>query len=45
MRRRNKKVQLGNDQGKAQSGRIPTQKNRGGKNKLTIRYLYLENIS
>ena len=34
-----KKVQVGNDQKKIHS------KNRDGKNKLTIKYLYLENIS
>ena len=38
-------VQIGNDQEKAQSERNSYSKNRGGKNKLTIRYLYLENIS
>ena len=39
------KVQVGNDQEKAQSERNSHSKNRGGKkNKLTIRYLYLENI-
>ena len=39
------KVQVGNDQEKVQSERNSHSKNRGGKNKLTIRYLYLENIS
>ena len=41
-----KKVQVGKDQEKAQSEKDSHSKNRGGeKNKLTIRYLYHENIS
>ena len=41
-----KKVQVGKDQEKAQSEKDSHSKNRvGKKNKLTIRYLYLENIS
>ena len=40
-----KKVQVGNDQEKAQSESISTPKPEVGKTKLTIRYLYLENIS
>ena len=41
-----KKVQVGNDQEKAQSEkRFPLQKPRRDKTKLTIRYLYHENIS
>ena len=40
-----KKVQEGSGQEKAQSERNAHSKNRGGKTKLTIRYLYLENIS
>ena len=40
-----KQIQVGNDQEKAQSERNSYSKNRGGKNKMTIRYLYLENIS
>ena len=41
-----KKVQVGNDQEKAQSEKNSHSKNRGGKKtKLTIRYLYHENIS
>ena len=36
------KVQLGKDQEKAQSEKDSHSKNRGGKNKLTIRYLYYE---
>ena len=40
------KVQVGKDQEKAQSEkRFPLQKPRWEKNKLTIRYLYHENIS
>ena len=40
------KVQVGIDQEKAQSEKDSHSKNRGGKkNKLTIRYLYHENIS
>ena len=40
------KVQVGKDQEKAQSEKDSHSKNRGGeKNKLTIRYLYHENIS
>ena len=42
---KDKKVQVGNYQENAQSGRNSHSKNRGQeKNKLTIRYLYLENI-
>ena len=51
----NKKVQAGNDQEKVQVGKdqekaqsekkIPTPKTEVGKTKLTIRYLYHENIS
>ena len=37
-----KKVQVGKDQEKAQSERDSHSKNRGGKNKLTIRHLYHE---
>ena len=41
-----KKVQVGKDQEKAQSEKDSHSKNRGGKKtKLTIRYLYHENIS
>ena len=40
-----RKVQVGNDQEKAQSEKDSHSKNRGGKNKLTIRYLYHGNIS
>ena len=41
-----KKVQVGKDQEKAQSEkRFPLQKPRWEKTKLTIRYLYDENIS
>ena len=40
-----KQIQVGNDQEKAQPERNSYSKNRGGKNKMTIRYLYLENIS
>ena len=41
-----KKAQAGKDQEKAQSEKDSHSKNRGGtKNKLTIRYLYHENIS
>ena len=40
-----KKVQEGSDQEKAQSERNSHSKKRVGKNNLTIRYLYLENIS
>ena len=36
-----KKVKVGNDQEKAQSERNSRSINRGGKNELTIRYLYL----
>ena len=40
------KVKVGKDQEKAQSEKDSHSKNRGGKkNKLTIRYLYHENIS
>ena len=40
------KVQVGNDQEKAQTEKDSHSKNRGGKKtKLTIRYLYHENIS
>ena len=40
------KVQVGNDQEKAQSEKYSHSKNRGGeKTKLTIKYLYHENIS
>ena len=40
-----RKVQVGNDQEKAQSERNSHSKKRGGKKtKLTIRYLYLEII-
>ena len=37
-----KKVQVGKDQEKAQSEKDSQSKNRGGKNKLTIRYFYHE---
>ena len=40
-----KKVQAANDQEKAKSERNSHSKNLGGITKLTIRYLYLENIS
>ena len=40
-----KMVQAANDQEKAQSERNSHSKNLGGKTELTIRYLYLENIS
>ena len=40
-----KKVRVGNDQVKAQSEKDSHSKNRDGKKKLTIRYLYHENIS
>ena len=41
-----KKVQVGKDQEKAQSEKDSHSKNQGGeKTKLTIRYLYHENIS
>ena len=40
-----KKVQVGNDQEKAQSEKDSHSENRGGKNKSIIRYLYHENIS
>ena len=41
-----KKVQVGKDPEKAQSEKDSHSKNRAGnKNKLTIRYLYQENIS
>ena len=39
------KVQVDNDQEKANQEEIPTPKTELGKTKLTIRYLYLENIS
>ena len=40
------KVQVGKDQEKAQSAKIPTPKTEvGKKNKLIIRHLYHENIS
>ena len=43
---RGQKVQVGKDQEKAQSEKDSHSKNRGGeKTKLTIRYLYHENIS
>ena len=38
-------VQVGKDQDQAQSEKDSHSKNRDGKNKLTIRYLYHENIS
>ena len=41
----NKKVQVGNDQENAQSERNSHSKTEVGKSKLTIRYLYFENIS
>ena len=41
----NKEVQEGKDQENAQSEEDSHSKNRSGKNKLTIRYLYHENIS
>ena len=41
----NEKVQVGNEQEKAQSERNSHSKIRGGKTILTIRHLYLENIS
>ena len=37
------KVQVGNDKEKSHSERNSHPKKRGGKTKLTIRYLYLEN--
>ena len=40
-----KQIQEDNDQEKEQSKRNSYSKIRGGKNKMTIRYLYLENIS
>ena len=40
-----KKVQVGKDQENAQSEKDSRSKNQGGKKKLTIRYLYHENIS
>ena len=40
-----KEIKVGNDQEMALSQRNFHSKNRAGKNKLTIRYLYLENIS
>ena len=40
-----KEVQVGTDHERAQSERNPHFENRGGKTKLTITYLYLENIS
>ena len=42
---RNKTLKVCNDQEKAQSERDSHSKHRGGKTKLTIRYLYFENIS
>ena len=39
------KVQEGNDQKRHNQKEIPTPKTEVGKTKLTIRYLYLENIS
>ena len=39
-----KKVQVGKDKETTQSEKDSHSKNRGGKNKLTIRYLYHENI-
>ena len=39
------KVQVGKDQEKVQSEKDSHSKHRGGKNKLTIRYLYHEKIS
>ena len=39
------KVQVGNDQEKAQSEKASHSKTEVGKTKLTIRYLYSENIS
>ena len=39
-----KKIQVGNYQENAQSERNSTPKSEVGKTKLTIRYLYLENI-
>ena len=44
MTTKHKKVQVGNDQEKAQPERNSHAKTRGGKNKLIIRFLYLENI-
>ena len=42
----NKKVQVGKDQEKAQSEKDSLSKNQDGKKtKITIRYLYHENIS
>ena len=40
-----KKVQVENDQEKAHSEEISTLKTEVGNTKLTVRYLYLENIS
>ena len=40
-----KKVQAGKDQEKAQPEKDSHPKNQGGEKKLTIRYLYHENIS
>ena len=40
----NEMVEVGNDQENAQSERNSQSKNRDGKTKLTIRFLYLENI-
>ena len=42
---RRKKVQVGKDQEKRNQKKTPTPKTEAGKNKLTIRYLYHENIS
>ena len=39
------KVQVGKDQKRRNQKKIPTPKTEVGKNKLTIRYLYHENIS
>ena len=41
----NEKVQVGNDQEKAQSEKDSHSKTEVGKTKFTIRYLYHENIS
>ena len=40
-----KKVQVGKDQERHNQKKIPTPKTEVGKTKLTIRYLYHENIS
>ena len=40
-----RKVQVSNDQEKAQSKQIPTPKTEVGKTKPTFKYLYHENIS